>query len=75
MIGRIDIQPDDVGASMQQRVTRQLEGLATMRGCNPNALPDPTDGHRLTPSRGRQRPRAPVRGDRKRKSFPVSPID
>ena len=67
MIGRIDIQPDDVPDFLdQQRVGRQLEGLAPMRA-QPKRLPDPTDGHATQPSRGSQRSRAPVRGAGRRR--------
>src|ERR1700674_1549797 len=62
VMGWVHIQPDDVSHLVdQQRIVRQLEGLAAMR-TQPERPPDPTD-RGLTESRPRcQGSTAPVSG-------------
>ena len=62
VLGRIDIQPDDVSDFVDQlRVRRQLEGLAAV-GPQAESVPDATDGHATQPRRAGKRARAPMGG-------------
>lgn len=61
VLGRIDIQPDDVTDFVdQQRVRRQLEGLAAV-GPQTEGAPNATDGHAAESRRAGERACAPVR--------------
>ena len=55
MVGRVDVEADDVADLVnQQRVGRQLEGLAPV-GTQPEAPPDATDGHATEAGRACER--------------------
>src|SRR5262249_16079546 len=61
MSWRIQVEPDNVADLVdQQRVIRQLTGLAPMQ-LQPERVPDPTDRHAAEANRLRHVPRAPMR--------------
>lgn len=65
MVGRVDVEADDVADLLdQQRVGRQLEGLAPV-WTQPEGPPDATDGHATEAGRPCERAGAPVRGARR----------
>src|SRR5262249_11691902 len=60
VLGRMDIQPDDVADFLdQQRVRRQLERLDTMR-LQAEGAPDPVYGHMIEAGSLRHRSNTPV---------------
>jgi hypothetical protein len=64
-IWRIEVEPDDVAHLLdEQRIARQLEGLAAM-GLQPVGLPDAVDGRRRMTNCFRHAAQAPVRSPRR----------
>jgi hypothetical protein len=61
LVRRIQVQPDDIAHLLdEQRVARELEGLAPMR-LQAKGPPDPADGALTHPGAPGHRPRAPMR--------------